>query len=288
MFSLAATAQGLQQLSQLFSTCQPLQDASDVNLLAALYINAWDTLAMGNFPYPSNYLSGSVDLPPWPFRCTSRSASCATRCSQGVCSVACDFLKDPSLPARPIDLLQAFVSAAGIFNNCTKDVQARVKRNKTKAQNTDTCFQCYSLPQSDPFFDGQQWDYQWCTQLLPEELFFPTRGDVDMFFPRDFMSKDFLLKHCGTKYGVAPRRDWIPTSYGGAAYPGTNVVFSNGLLDPWSSAGLLTATHPSVTIAVMPEGAHHLDLFFSNESDPDSVRAARSMEIAAIRLWLQQ
>jgi lysosomal Pro-X carboxypeptidase len=68
MFSLAETPQGLKQMSELFSTCQPLQSVHDVNLLAALYINAWDTLAMGNFPYPSNYLSGSVDLPPWPFR----------------------------------------------------------------------------------------------------------------------------------------------------------------------------------------------------------------------------
>jgi lysosomal Pro-X carboxypeptidase len=68
MFSLAETPQGLSLLSQLFSTCKPLRSLDDVHLLAALYINAWDTLAMGNFPYPSNYLSGSVDLPPWPFR----------------------------------------------------------------------------------------------------------------------------------------------------------------------------------------------------------------------------
>jgi lysosomal Pro-X carboxypeptidase len=68
MFSLAATAGGLQELSRVFATCQPLQTLLDVQLLAALYINAWDTLAMGNFPYPSNYLSGSVNLPPWPFR----------------------------------------------------------------------------------------------------------------------------------------------------------------------------------------------------------------------------
>jgi lysosomal Pro-X carboxypeptidase len=68
MYSLAATPQGLQQLSQLFVTCQQLQSMDDVHLLAAFYINSWDTLAMGNFPYPSNYLSGSVDLPPWPFR----------------------------------------------------------------------------------------------------------------------------------------------------------------------------------------------------------------------------
>jgi lysosomal Pro-X carboxypeptidase len=109
-----------------------------------------------------------------------------------------------------------------------------------------------------------------------------------MFFPRDFMSKQFLQQHCGRKYNVAPRSDWIPASYGHAAYPGTNVVFSNGLLDPWSSAGVLNSTHPSVAIAIIPEGAHHLDLFFSSDLDPESVRIARAMEVAAIRTWLEQ
>ncbi len=148
--------------------------------------------------------------------------------------------------------------------------------------------QCYSLPTADPFFDGLQWDYQWCTQLLPEELFFPMQGEADMFFPRDFSSHAFLQQYCGQKYNVSPRPDWIPASYGGAAYPGTNVVFSNGLLDPWSSAGILNATHPSVIIAVIPEGGHHLDLFFSNPMDPPSVVAARTVQVAAMRDWVQQ
>jgi lysosomal Pro-X carboxypeptidase len=114
------------------------------------------------------------------------------------------------------------------------------------------------------------------------------RGDADMFFPRDFTSKAFLQQHCGSKYNVTPRRDWIPASYGGDIYPGTNVVFSNGLIDPWSSAGVLNSTHASVIVAIMPEGAHHLDLFFSNAMDPDSVIATRAVEIAAIRSWLQE
>ena len=109
-----------------------------------------------------------------------------------------------------------------------------------------------------------------------------------MFFPRDFMTKAFLEQHCGSKYNVSPRSDWIPASYGGNSYPGTNVVFSNGLLDPWSSAGLLNSSHPSISIVIIPEGAHHLDLFFSNSLDPDSVRHARATEIDAIRSWLQQ
>lgn len=38
--------------------------------------------------------------------------------------MACEFLSDPSLPSRPLALLQSFVAAAGVFNNCTQDVQA--------------------------------------------------------------------------------------------------------------------------------------------------------------------
>ena len=41
-----------------------------------------------------------------------------------VSRVACEFLSDPSLPSSPVALLQAFVAAAGVFNNCTQDVQA--------------------------------------------------------------------------------------------------------------------------------------------------------------------
>jgi hypothetical protein len=153
MFTLAATAQGLQQLSQLFATCRPLQSLAEVQLLAALYINAWDTLAMGNFPYPSNYLSGSVNLPAWPFRYFSLHSSNPSQCTLRMHNVtyhtsharhnshnltqritclmfdrvACDFLDDPSLSSRPVALLQAFVAAAGVFNNCTQDVQASVR-----------------------------------------------------------------------------------------------------------------------------------------------------------------
>ena len=51
-----------------------MESAADVQRLAAWLLNLWDTLAMGNFPYPSNYLvyqqthDASVRLPAWPFR----------------------------------------------------------------------------------------------------------------------------------------------------------------------------------------------------------------------------
>ena len=54
--------------------------------LQALLLNAFDTLAMGNFPYPSNYLvyqqtrDPSVVLPAWPMRaaCAKFAGAAAT------------------------------------------------------------------------------------------------------------------------------------------------------------------------------------------------------------------
>ena len=72
----------------------------------------------------------------------------------------------------------------------------------------------------------------------------------------------------------------------------TNIVFSNGGLDPWSFGGVTPKTplppsaSSSLGVVWIPEGAHHLDLFFSNPADPPSVIAARQTEMAFVRKWL--
>ena len=72
----------------------------------------------------------------------------------------------------------------------------------------------------------------------------------------------------------------------------SNIVFSNGLLDPWSSGGVtkLTAAERArgLVSVVIPSGAHHLDLFFSNPADPPDVIAARRTELTHIKDWIQK
>lgn len=63
-------------------------------------------------------------------------------------------------------------------------------------------------------------------------------------------------------------------------------VCSNGLLDPWSSGGVLYNVSSSTVAVIIPEGAHHLDLRESNPADPVSVRTARKFHCKFIRLWL--
>lgn len=37
---------------------------------------------------------------------------------------------------------------------------------------------------------------------------------------------------------------------------------------------------------IIPNGAHHLDLMFSHENDPDTVKEARKQELAHMRTWV--
>lgn len=66
----------------------------------------------------------------------------------------------------------------------------------------------------------------------------------------------------------------------------SNIVFANGLLDPWHSGGILKNISDSLIALIIPEGAHHLDLFFSTKSDPNSVIMVRKEQLAQIRKWM--
>jgi lysosomal Pro-X carboxypeptidase len=252
-FAMAETNDGRRRLSQLFRLCKPLQSTKDAQELALSLMMSWDSMSMGNFPYPSSYLTeGKVELPAFPVR------------------VACAYLSGPSYENETVlQLMQAMKAATDVYSNATQDVT------------------CVLLPQD---YDGI-WDYVFCSQMLPQESYFDTDGVHDMFWPRH-VSFETIQASCATKWKVNPDPQWIRTMYGSAnrmLSSTSNIVFSNGGYDPWSAAGVLSLppnAHPNITIVLIPEGAHHLDLMFSDTRDPPSVIAARRVEIAQIHAWI--
>jgi hypothetical protein len=88
----------------------------------------------------------------------------------------------------------------------------------------------------DPNFDGI-WDYQYCTEKMPQETYFGRDGVNDMFWAEP-ANKTAIREHCQAKYGVTPRDSWIDVEFNGVK-GASNIVFSNGLYDPWSSGGVL-------------------------------------------------
>lgn len=129
------------------------------------------------------------------------------------------------------------------------------------------------------------WFYQACTEMVMPMC---TDGVQDMFEPEEWNFKAFS-DECNAMFGVRPRADWAGTVYGAkdiAAH--SNIVFSNGGLDPWSAGGVTSNITDSLVSVLIPDGAHHLDLRYSNDQDPPSVRAARALEVMYFREWISQ
>lgn len=85
---------------------------------------------------------------------------------------------------------------------------------------------------------------------------------------------DFILDYFG---GRSANRDFLHTS---------NIIFSNGALDPWMPGGVIhnaTAGWSSIAIYI-EDAAHHLDLRLPNdEFDPQTVKDARKLETELIK-----
>ncbi|EFJ51337.1 hypothetical protein VOLCADRAFT_41600, partial [Volvox carteri f. nagariensis] len=247
VMALGRTATGRAALGRLLRLCKPIEDEDAAVGVAYWLQGAFDAFAMGNYPYPSSYISDDPahPLPAWPMR-----AACTRLAGRGL---------------RASDL--ALRDAAGVLYNVTGRVQ------------------CYTVETSGPA--AGPWDYQWCTELMAQLPYYPTNGISDMFWDQGPFDLEAINQHCEAMWGVRPRPFWSAITYGGLDYRyASNIVFSNGLYDPWSAYGVLTDISDSVVAVIIPEGAHHLDLMYSHPSDPPSVRAARQIEMDYVRNWV--
>ncbi|XP_031836182.1 lysosomal Pro-X carboxypeptidase [Nomia melanderi] len=180
-------------------------------------------------------------------------------------NAVCNHLKNESLEGT--DLLLAINKAINVYTNYT---------GKTK---------CVDLNDTTPELDALGWPYQACTEMIMPMC---TDGINDMFEPEQWNFNDYA-KDCENKYSVKPRPNLICEQYGCTDLSAaTNIVFSNGLLDPWSSGGVLKNLSSSAIAIIIPEGAHHLDLRGKNENDPYSVVLARKYHRFYIKQWIKE
>nr|VZI43284.1 unnamed protein product [Spirometra erinaceieuropaei] len=145
---------------------------------------------------------------------------------------------------------------------------------------------CLSLDDDAEDIDAHGWELQTCMEM-PTPIC--ANGETDMFKPQAWDPLDFSDR-CEAKFGVRPRMSWADVNFWGKnLHSLTNVIFSNGDLDPWSAFGVLEGSQaPNVDIIRIAFGAHHLDLRGSHPNDTSEVQYARAMEKVIIEKWIRE
>eukprot|EP00939_MAST-03C_sp_MAST-3C-sp1_P002189 g2189.t1 len=252
MDRLFATGEsGRRKIRDRLSLCEPPRSDSDLFAIKVYMQMAFDSMAMGNFPFPSSYLANGVAvLPAFPFR------------------AACDYLAG-DFADNDEALVEALGHAAAVFNNASKQV---------------LCFE----PPTDAEYDGI-WDYLWCTETLCQETYFGRNGVDDMFWPLAY-SENGVNAHCKAKYNVTPSYDKIADEFKGLAgvRNSSNIVFSNGRFDPWRSGGVTSVNDSARSLwsIEITNGAHHVDLMFRTDADTEDITRARAFELEKIKEWI--
>eukprot|EP01006_Ploeotia_vitrea_P028077 TRINITY_DN60828_c0_g2_i1.p1 TRINITY_DN60828_c0_g2~~TRINITY_DN60828_c0_g2_i1.p1 ORF type:complete len:542 (-),score=53.79 TRINITY_DN60828_c0_g2_i1:89-1483(-) len=133
--------------------------------------------------------------------------------------------------------------------------------------------------------DRDLWGYQACTEML-----FPfsqtSKGQGIFWDEKDNFTA--TVESCKKIWGVTPKQNWANMYLGGKAAVATmsNVVFSNGLLDPWSAGGVTWNISSTATAVVLRWGGHHVDLMFSHPGDTQDIKDARQHEMNQIQAWV--
>ncbi|KAK9279126.1 hypothetical protein L1049_012801 [Liquidambar formosana] len=148
------------------------------------------------------------------------------------------------------------------------------------------CHEIYEWKPSNK--DG--WTWQACTEMV-----MPIgHGENDTMFQASPFDLNDYTKTCEDLFVVTPRPHWITTEFGGHDIKSvlgnfaSNIIFSNGLRDPYSSGGVLQNISDSIVAIYTDEGAHCLDLSTPMAGDPDWLVSQRDKETKIIEGWIAE
>ncbi|XP_007207893.2 lysosomal Pro-X carboxypeptidase [Prunus persica] len=133
------------------------------------------------------------------------------------------------------------------------------------------------------------WSWQTCSDMV---IPMASVSNDSMFPAYQFDLKDYI-KSCKAQYGVPPRPHWVTTYFGGHDIKlalerfASNIIFSNGLRDPYSSGGVLEDISDTIVAVHAKNGSHCLDILNAdNITDPDWLVNQRKIEVKIIKRWI--
>ena len=146
-----------------------------------------------------------------------------------------------------------------------------------------------------PSTAGDAWFYLACTEIIHP---IAANNVTDMFPPQEW-SVAGLESECRSKFGVEPRPSWMPLSMGldqgldGLARSTSHVIFTNGLMDPWSAQSVTRNASDTLVALNIPDGSHHSDLGApsnptASPDDSPSLRSVRKQQLELLKKWLRE
>ncbi|KAG4129534.1 hypothetical protein ERO13_D09G086800v2 [Gossypium hirsutum] len=186
-----------------------------------------------------------------------------------------------SPPRYPVTVICRGIDGA----NETQDILSKIFAGVVAYGNLS----CYINQQTNESETTEGWRWQRCSEMvIPKGI-----GNGTMFQPAPFNLTSFI-QHCKTIFGVLPRPHWVTSYYGGHDIKlilqrfGSNIIFSNGLRDPYSGGGVLENISESILAVKTVNGSHCLDIHAQTASDPEWLVKQRQTEVKIIRGWIAQ
>lgn len=186
-----------------------------------------------------------------------------------------------AVPASPVRVVcEGFVKAPANNKSALVDAVVRAVNILFNSTGQRKCNDLFIYQRHIPGYSFQK-----CNELMTATC---GNGVTDMFFPYTW-NATAELERCQKQFGITPDFYRTIMLYGGDRFDtATNIIFSNGELDPWSVLGVLEPLSDDVVVLKIPGAAHHADLRFSRPSDPPEVVRARQIEMTYIRRWIAE
>ncbi|CAJ0942639.1 unnamed protein product, partial [Mesorhabditis belari] len=269
---LSQTADGQQYLNQAFNI-DPKSLIKDINGGYNLYYyvrTALEYMAMTDYPYPSNFLQ---PMPGWPVKEACKFFSTNTTFSDRT-------------------LAGMLFSASQIYYNYKNDPSYKPCIDSAICDDDSL----------GNLGSGQGWDWQECTEIVIEMC---ARGNTSFYYDEcsppplsamlDYCQSAFTKQRDGTDFGWKKgmlRENGVRNLYGLTLSAASNIILTQGHLDPWSGGGY-QKTDPyanpfnGIYIFEIQGSAHHLDLRQPNTCDPNTIMNARYQLVGVLQCWLR-
>ncbi|XP_023935727.2 thymus-specific serine protease-like [Bicyclus anynana] len=195
-----------------------------------------------------------------------------------------------------------FMSKAYVFKNNSQNgriehIKNHCERllNSSKTETTGENCTCYGLDAMNGLSVNDKnntWNLPWTYQTCNEFGYFQTTSSYEQPF-KNYIPLEFYIRICQKLFGPEFDEERVNKGvaevnnlYGGLNPNVTNVVFSNGDLDPWSTLSILKDLTHNAPAVVIPRSSHCRDLLSNEPDDIEELRDARKYIKKIIKKWI--